>query len=125
MSDPEAALEAMRAERDDALRKLDVTTNAWRSTILTKDALAELAQISPADVMVVQSHIARAERAENTLASLKTPEGVLAVVRDYLATLTDEGREKFFYEMEQGYCGACGRKLNGNEVMGCQCTNDE
>jgi hypothetical protein len=125
MSDPEAALEAMRAERDDALRKLDVTTNAWRSTILTKDALAELAQISPADVMVVQSHIARAERAENTLKSLTNAEGVLAVVRDYLATLTDEGREKFFYEMEQGYCGACGRKLNGNEPMGCQCTNDE
>lgn len=55
---------------------------------------------------------------------LRTEDGVLAVIRAYLPTLTDTQREEFFYLMERGYCTNCGRKLEVDERH-CQCTNDE
>lgn len=94
---PTDDLEAMRAERDDALRRLEATETAWKATTSTKEALAQIA----------------------------SEEDVLKIVRNHLTTLTDEEREKFFYEVERGYCGACGRKLADDEILGCQCTNDE
>jgi hypothetical protein len=90
-------LESLRAERDIALRELEVTKGAWRATFLTKDALAILA----------------------------SEEDVFKVVRNYLPTLTDEERVNFFYEVERGYCGACGRQLSEDDIQGCQCSNDE
>lgn len=228
----EAMFEAMRAERDRfafektelsqiigrlkaqvhgeqeakaALQsKLDATNNAWKSTLLTKDALAQLAQYSPADASVVMSHIARAERAEAELkaarvsydeafqegletadevavraatkllmqhlgnimarldgdgghrqaedetlevsvsradaeivrlqmasdelnrlvAQLKTEAGVLTVARAFVASLSYEERVAFFYEVERGYCGNCGRVLRADETF-CSCENEE
>ena len=93
---PDSALEAMRAERDQALRELETTRVAWRATLKTKDALA-----------------------------LLVSEDVLRAVRVYLPTLTDDQRVEFFYAVEQGFCGSCGRKLEEDSVMGCSCTNDE
>jgi chromosome segregation ATPase len=54
----------------------------------------------------------------------KTKSDLLRIVRAFLDTLTDEGREEFFYEVENGYCGSCGRKLRSDHDF-CQCTNDE
>jgi uncharacterized OB-fold protein len=39
-------------------------------------------------------------------------------------TLTDEERVAFFYEVESGYCGDCGRVLLPNETF-CSCENEE
>lgn len=75
-----------------------------------------------ADVEVVRLQMA-AENLEKLKAGLKTEEGVLKAVREYLLLLTDEGREAFFYEMERGYCGSCGRILP--EGGFCTCTDDE
>ena len=83
--------------KEEALRKLEATSTAWSATFKTKDALALIA----------------------------SEDDVLKAVRTHLPTLTDEEREKFFYEVERGYCGACGRALDADSLMGCQCTNDE
>lgn len=56
---------------------------------------------------------------------LKTVDGVLAAIRAYLPTLTDEQRVEFFYAAERGFCANCGRSMGDEYVSSCQCTNDE
>jgi hypothetical protein len=89
-SDP---IEAVRAERDEALRRLATTEQAWSATFKTKDALALIA----------------------------SEEDVLKLVRNHLTTLTNTERERFFVAVEEGYCCACGRMLADELVAGCPC----
>lgn len=92
-----ATVQGEQAAKEEAQRKLAATTGAWEATFKTKDALALIA----------------------------SDDGLLRAIKNHLLTLTDEQRVEFFYAVEQGYCGSCGRKVDENEPVGCQCENDE
>lgn len=58
------------------------------------------------------------------LEELRNHDGLLVLIREHLAKLTDEQRVKLFAEIDEGYCPSCGRKLKG-QLDYCQCENDE
>lgn len=75
----------------------------------------------------VDAEISRLQRRDEALAAMEKTDGhlgVLKIVRAFLPLLSDSAREKFFYEIEEGYCGSCGRVLRSADDF-CQCDNDE
>lgn len=112
----------------------DAVKMGWNSTLRTKEAMSELASLTPEDadtLMVIVTAREKAEQEAQTLREasrqreqeLLTVTGLHKAVSKALPGFADEVRAQFFTALFDDYCEYCGRALGVHDY--CHCENDD